>query len=88
MSALLAACGATAAEPTPQPKNLKVAVLLDQSGEDDKGFNEYSLKGAREAAEEANLDLESITSVSPDDHERNVANMAAEADLVITYWFI
>ena len=42
--------------PTPTPK-LKVGVLIDTGTENDKSFNEYTLKGAREASAEAGLDF-------------------------------
>ena len=42
--------------PTPTPK-LKVGVLIDSGTENDKSFNQYTLKGAREASEETGLDF-------------------------------
>jgi len=45
-----------------KPKKLKVAVVLDTGGENDKSFNEYTLKGAQEAATANNLDISYVVS--------------------------
>jgi basic membrane protein A and related proteins len=83
---LLTACGSS--EPEAATKKLKVGVVLETGGENDKSFNQYSLQGARSAAEELGLDFEYIASATPNDYERNTANMAANgSDLVITVGF-
>ncbi|MBN1991697.1 MAG: BMP family ABC transporter substrate-binding protein [Anaerolineae bacterium] len=80
---LLPACGGSA--PAVAPKSaLQVGVVLGVGGENDKSFNEYTLKGARQAAEQAGLAFEYVVTDSIDDYERNVMNMAGKADLVIT----
>jgi basic membrane lipoprotein Med (substrate-binding protein (PBP1-ABC) superfamily) len=67
---------------------LKVSVVLETGGENDRSFNQYSLEGARSAAEELGLEFDYIASATPDDYERNTANMAANgADLILTVGF-
>lgn len=83
VSTLLAACRENMPEVS-TPAGLKVGVVLGVGSENDNSFNEYTLKGAREAAEETGLAFEYITTDSIEDYERNVANMAGKADLVIT----
>jgi basic membrane protein A len=84
-SALLVACGAPT--PAPSPK-LKVGVVLDTGGVGDKSFNEYTLKGARDAAATTGLELSYLPSQSTSDYEKNIEGLIAEgADLVITVGF-
>jgi basic membrane lipoprotein Med (substrate-binding protein (PBP1-ABC) superfamily) len=86
MAVFVVACGQAAPEPTEEP-TLKVGVVLDAGGDTDKGFNEYTLAGARGAAEAAGLEFEHVVSGSPSDQERNVARAAEDSDLVITVGF-
>jgi basic membrane protein A len=80
---LLAACQ------TPASAKLKVGVVLDTGGENDKSFNEYTLKGAREAATAAGLDFSYVVSQSTSDYEKNIETQISEgADLVITVGFL
>ncbi len=85
ISALLAACGG--ATPTPVP-TLKVGVVLDTGGVEDKSFNEYTIKGARDAAAAAGLEFSFLPSQSISDFEKNIESLIAEGtDLVITVGF-
>lgn len=69
-------------------KKSKVGMVLDTGGDTDRGFNEYSLKGAREAAESAGIDFEYMASDSTVVYERNIDKVIAEgADLVFTVGF-
>ena len=80
---LLSACGGAA------PKKLKVAVVLDTGGENDKSFNEYTLKGAQEAATANNLDISYVVSASSSDYEKNIENFATEgANMIVTVGFL
>lgn len=73
--------------PTPAPR-LKVGVMIDSGSENDKSFNEYTLKGAREAAAEAGLDYFFRAPQSTGDYERTLESLLAEdPDLVITVGF-
>ncbi len=83
---LLTAC----APSTPQPRGVKkVGVVIDSGGENDKSFNEYTLKGARQAAGEAGLEFASLTPPSASDYERTIESMVIDEkpDLVITVGF-
>lgn len=78
---LLAACGGAAPD--------KVCAVLDTGKENDKGFNEFSLKGAREAAEEAGLEFAHISSQSSDDYVPNIENFVEEGcDMIVTVGFL
>jgi basic membrane protein A len=82
LSLLLAACGgASGAE--------KVCVVLDTGGENDKSFNEFTLKGAREAAEEEGMEFAHIVSEATTDYEKNIDNFVAEdCGMIITVGFL
>ena len=67
---------------------LKVGMVLDTGGDTDRGFNEYSLKGARDAATAAGIDFDYVASESTAVFERNIDKVIAEgADLVFTVGF-
>lgn len=82
---LLTAC--SPATPTPAPK-LKVGLVIDSGSENDRSFNQYTLKGAQEAATAAGLDFQFISPQSTSDYEVGVQRLIDEgADLVITVGF-
>ncbi len=69
-------------------KKLKVGMVLDTGGDTDRGFNEYSLRGARDAADAAGIDFDYVASESTGVFERNIDKVIAEgADLVFTVGF-
>jgi basic membrane protein A len=69
--------------------DVRVAVVLDTGGENDRSFNEYTLKGARDAAEELGLDFAYVVSESSTDYERNINNFVSEGyNLIITVGFL
>lgn len=77
----------TSPPPTPVPK-LKVGVVIDSGSENDKSFNEYTLKGAREAAEAAGLEFAYEGSPTTTDYERSIESLIeGGADLIITVGF-
>jgi len=62
--------------------------VLDTGGVSDKSFNEYTLKGVREAAEAAGLEFSYLPSQSTSEYEKNIESLIAEGtDLVITVGF-
>jgi basic membrane protein A and related proteins len=89
ITALFAGCMAGAPPPTASPPPVKVGVMLDSGSENDRSFNEYTLKGAREAAAEAGLDFQYTVPQSADDYDSALeALIAAEQpDLMITVGF-
>lgn len=67
----------------------KVCAVLDTGGENDKSFNEFTLKGAREAAEENGMEFTHITSEAATDYEKNIDNFITEGcDLIISVGFL
>jgi len=85
MMLFLAACAPST--PTPAPK-LKVGLVIDSGSENDRSFNEYTLKGAREAAETAGLDFQFLSPQSTSDYEVGVQRLIDEgSDLIITVGF-
>ncbi len=87
LSAAAGLAGCAGATPTSPPR-LMVGVVLDTGDVDDRSFNGYTLKGAREAAATAGLDFSYLPSQSTSDFEKNIESLIAEgADLVITVGF-
>ena len=85
ISFLLIACDGSVSTPTPK---LKVGVVVDTGGVDDKSFNEYTVRGVREATEKTGLDFSYLLSQSTTDFEKNIESLIADgADLVITVGF-
>jgi basic membrane protein A and related proteins len=83
LSIVLAACGSRAAQTD------KVCVVLDTGGENDRSFNEFTLKGARDAAREAGLEFSHIVSEATTDYEKNIENYVSEGcGLIITVGFL
>jgi basic membrane protein A len=63
--------------------------VLDTGGENDKSFNEYTLKGARDAATKLGYTLSYVVSASSSDYEKNIETFATEkADMIITVGFL
>ena len=84
---LLSACGGDAG--TDAGSDVRVAVVLDTGGENDRSFNEYTLKGARDAAEELGLDFAYVVSEASTDYERNIDTFVSEGyNLIITVGFL
>lgn len=91
VSLLTTACGSGTSTPAVSQgaEKLKIGVVLDTGGENDKSFNEYTLQGAREAAQAAGLDFSYIASAGNSDYEKNIETQISEgADLVITVGFL
>jgi basic membrane lipoprotein Med (substrate-binding protein (PBP1-ABC) superfamily) len=62
--------------------------MIDSGSENDKSFNEYTLKGARAVAQEAGLEFFYYTPQSTSDYERGLASLIEQGpDLVITVGF-
>jgi basic membrane protein A len=84
-SLVLGACGGTAA---PAAKK-KIGVVLDTGGENDKSFNQYTLKGAKDAATKLGYDLSYVVSASSSDYEKNIETFVTEKnDMIITVGFL
>jgi basic membrane protein A len=83
---LLSACVQSTPSPT---RTRKIGVVIDAGSETDKSFNEYTLKGAMQAAEEAGVDFAYLSPQSASDYERTIESLVTEEqpDLVITVGF-
>lgn len=67
----------------------QVCVVLDTGGENDKGFNEFTLKGAREAAREAELEFAHIVTTSDEDYGPYIKSFVEEGcGLIFTVGFL
>lgn len=67
----------------------KVCAVLDTGGENDRSFNEFTLKGAREAAEAEGLEFAHIVSESASDYETNIRNFITEGcGMIVTVGFL
>jgi basic membrane protein A len=86
---LLASCAGASAPTSPPATPVKVGVMIDSGSENDRSFNEFTLKGAREAAEEAGFEFAYVTPQSATDYANTLEGMIAneQPDLVITVGF-
>ncbi len=85
MALMVAGCGGPQ---DPSAKKRKVGMVLDSGGDKDRGFNEYSLRGAQAAAQTAGLEFSYVVSEGVAMYERNIDKMVAEgADLIFTVGF-
>lgn len=81
LTIILSACGAQ--------QSKKVCAVLDTGGENDRSFNEFTLKGAREAAQAEGLEFAYIVSEAETDYEKNIQNFIDEGcGLIITVGFL
>ena len=86
---LVVACGG-GSSPTASPEPpRKVGVMIDSGSDHDKSFNEFTLKGAREASSEAGYQFVYVTPQAASDYANTLESMiAAESpDLVVTVGF-
>lgn len=79
------ACAGAAA---PAVEKKQVGVLVPPEGDKDKGFSEYTIKGAREAAASAGLDFAYVVAEENQNFEKHLEKMVADGtDLIITVGF-
>jgi basic membrane protein A len=85
-SMVLSACGGGAA---PTGGKLKVGLVTDVGGVNDKSFNQSAWAGAQKGANEFGMDVKFIESKQPTDYEKNVDQFATEKyDVIITVGFL
>ena len=69
-------------------RKLKVGLVIDSGTENDRGFNQYTLQGARQAAEELGLDFTFLASRSTSDYEAHIESLIqSDTNLIITVGF-
>jgi len=84
---LLSACGGQA--PAPAEKKLKVGLVTDTGGVNDKSFNQSAWAGVQKAASEFGFEAKFIESKQPTDYEKNIDQFATEKfDVIITVGFL
>jgi basic membrane protein A len=83
-SMVLSAC-ATQATTT----KLKVGLVTDTGGVNDKSFNQSAWAGVQKAGTDLNLDIKYIESKQPTDYDKNIDEFATEKyDVIITVGFL
>ena len=86
VSMALAACGGAAA---PAGAKVKVGLVTDVGGVNDKSFNQSAWNGAQKAAKEFNMDVKFIESKQPTDYEKNIDQFATEKySVILTVGFL
>jgi basic membrane protein A len=85
-SMVLSACGGGAA---PSSAKMKVGLVTDVGGVNDKSFNQSAWNGAQKAAKEFNMDVKFIESKQPTDYEKNIDQFATEKySVILTVGFL
>ncbi len=89
-SLLLAACAApTGRRRAAGGKKLKVGLVTDVGGVNDKSFNQSAWAGVQKAMAELGLDAKFIESKQPTDYEKNIDQFATEKyDVIVTVGFL
>jgi basic membrane protein A len=86
LAILLVACGGAETEPTPEVAT--VGVVIDAGSQADRSFNQYTLEGARRAAETAGLSFFVVEPQSAADYEAAIERAVDDgAELVIASGF-
>ena len=81
---VLAACG-----PAAGAGKLKVGLVTDTGGVNDKSFNQSAWAGVQKAASELGVEAKFIESKQPTDYEKNIDQFATEKyDVIITVGFL
>src|SRR5512136_589931 len=86
VSMALAACGGAAA---PAGAKMKVGLVTDVGGVNDKSFNQSAWNGAQKGAKEFGMDVKFIESKQPTDYEKNIDQFATEKyNVILTVGFL
>jgi len=86
VSLVLSACGGAAA---PGGGKMKVGLVTDVGGVNDKSFNQSAWGGVQKAIKEFGMDAKFIESKQPTDYEKNIDQFATEKyDAIITVGFL
>ena len=81
---VLSACGGAASS-----GKLKVGLVTDTGGVNDKSFNQSAWEGVQKAANEFGFDAKFIESKQPTDYEKNIDQFATENyDVIVTVGFL
>jgi basic membrane protein A and related proteins len=81
---MLAACAGAGGS-----SKLKIGLVTDTGGVNDKSFNQSAWAGVQKAAKEFNWDAKFIESKQPTDYEKNIDQFATEKyDVIVTVGFL
>ena len=79
----------TQAPAQPTSAKMKVGLVTDVGGVNDKSFNQSAWEGVQKAATDLGLDVKFIESKQPTDYEKNIDQFATENyDVIITVGFL
>lgn len=85
----LAACGGSSSTGGTTTKTIKVGLVTDTGGLNDKGFNSLANQGLQKAATELGIKADVLESHSSNDYVPNLTNFASKGyDLVIAVGFL
>jgi len=88
LTMVLAAC-APAAGPAAGGKKLKVGLVTDVGGVNDKSFNQSAWAGVQKAMKDLGVEAKFIESKQPTDYEKNIDQFATEKyDAIVTVGFL
>src|SRR5512135_690249 len=83
-SMILGACGGGASS-----GKLKIGLVTDTGGVNDKSFNQSAWAGVEKAAKEFGYEAKYIESKQPTDYEKNIDSFATENyDVIVTVGFM
>lgn len=78
-----------ATNPPPAAAKLKVGLVTDTGGVNDKSFNESAWNGVQKAGKDFGMDVKFIESKQPTDYDKNIDQFATENyDVVVTVGFL
>jgi basic membrane protein A and related proteins len=81
--------GSDKSSSTPAEKKIKVAMVTDIGGLNDRGFNALAYKGLQQAKSELGADIRVVTSKSNADYVPNLSSLARQKyDLVVAVGFL
>jgi basic membrane protein A and related proteins len=86
---LVTGCSGGEAPTAPPAATIRVGVMIDSGSENDRSFNQFTLQGAREAAEEAGFEFAYVTPQSAADYANTLETLITteDPDLVMTVGF-
>jgi basic membrane protein A len=86
---VLTACGGGGTSAPTTGGKLKVGLVTDTGGVNDKSFNQSAWVGVQKAASEFGLDAKFIESKQPTDYDKNIDQFATENyDVIVTVGFL
>jgi basic membrane protein A len=81
--------GTEEAASTPEAKKIRVGMVTDIGGLNDRSFNESAYKGLQRAESELGIEIRALTSKAPTDYVPNLTTLARQKyDLVIAVGFL